>query len=173
MSSPGAPRLKLSLCSRELAREYGWSEYEATTFVLSGGIPFRPAIGAEFLSSDISNAWRDPSDAWEGTPRIAITVDASSVTPQELADWYREARRVVVDPKKVQPQDYKHLRLAAFCANRIEGESWSETMARWNAEFPEWHYSIDQRRNFVRDATMARERLLKPACIISPAPDQE
>ena len=56
----GCTLSELSLCSWELAREYGWSDCEATTFVLSGRIPFRPAIRAEFLSSDISTAWRGP-----------------------------------------------------------------------------------------------------------------
>ena len=78
-----------------------------------------------------------------------------------------------MEPKKVQPQDYKHLRLAAFCANRADGESWDETMRRWNARFPEWHYPSNQRLNFARDAIGAQDRLLKPRCVVSTRRNQE
>jgi hypothetical protein len=151
----GSTLFQLGSCSYLLSVEFGWSAHQATTFVLTGKIPFVVPIVGEYAPPTSVTAS-------VATTRLMITVDPT-VTPQELSEWYREARSAVVNPRRVQPLRAKHLNLAMFGADRPDGESWEQARRRWNAEFPDWSYPSDQGRNFHRDVLAAQKRLLHPA----------
>ena len=93
--------------------------------------------------------------------RITITVDPT-VTPDDVADAYRQARSHFVDPKKARTQDTKRLALAVFCDRGPTDESWSQTLKRWNKRLPDWRCRSDDVFNFHRHASAARQRLLQP-----------
>ena len=61
----------------------------------------------------------------------------------------------------------KHLRLAAFAAERPENETWDEKRRAWNRAYPEplcpgYNYEPEDRRNFHRDVLESCDRILDP-----------
>jgi hypothetical protein len=151
---------ELSTLSYELAREYAWRPHEATTFVLCGE-------KAPFWSPLLCETEPSGSQTARGvTERITITV-CPTVTPQEVAEAYRHARRELIDPTRVQPQETKRLALAVFYDSRPSDEDRHKTLSRWNARYPKWRYPTDRIGigNFQRDAVAARRRLLQPVCM--------
>ena len=66
----------------------------------------------------------------------------------------------------------KHLRIAAFVAERPEDEAWEKRMMAWNKAFPDTKfpgYRYEHKSNFTRDAIQARNRLLHPKSEDAPA----
>jgi hypothetical protein len=61
---------------------------------------------------------------------------------------------------RIRSQSSKHLALAIFADQRQqEGETWEESMHRWNDDHPEWKYSRPS--NFWRDADRAPKRFVE------------
>jgi hypothetical protein len=90
--------------------------------------------------------------------RFRIEVDPA-VTPAELARAYKDARKQYLKGR-VRRLSTKHLQLAAFMASRPAGEKGKDAMAAWNRKFKRWKYTHVS--NFLRDAAVARRRLLAP-----------
>jgi len=90
--------------------------------------------------------------------RFHIEVDPA-VTPAELARAYKDARKQYLKGR-VRRLSTKHLQLAAFMASRPAGEKGKDAMAAWNRKFKRWKYTHVS--NFLRDAAVARRRLLAP-----------
>lgn len=139
---------RLRQLSEALRRSYGWSEAEATNFVLTGGIPVVRSI--EIMSS-VPSGYRTLA-------RISLTVDPA-LSPREVADHYRRMRGRILEGRHRELDD-KHLHLAIFAAERPAGETLRERMAAWNKEYPNWKYKTET--NFGRDCTQAVRRLLHP-----------
>jgi hypothetical protein len=79
--------------------------------------------------------------------------------PDHVAERYRQARRELFG-RRVRTLDSKHLKLAAFLAERAPSEQWDERLKSWNSSCgdKDWHY---RRQNiFKRDCLKARDRLL-------------
>ena len=55
----------------------------------------------------------------------------------------------------------KHIRLAAFTANKSSDQSWLDMLREWNQRWPQDAYTADQLNNFARDAREARRTLLQ------------
>jgi len=141
---------RLRWISERLSKRYGWQKPQATIFVLTGLVPLVPTL--EFQTSPSSA----PSPHY--VP-ITLKVDPS-VTPRQLADYYRRFRRQVLS-KRIKALSIKHLRLAAFFADRPTDEKWQTRMKAWNRANRKWKYT--QESNFRRDCLQARKRVLAPA----------
>jgi hypothetical protein len=129
------------------AEEYGISPSEACRTILTGLPPRIKAISIRPYFKRIPAA-----------SRFVITVDPA-VTPMELARAYRDARRQYLKAR-VRKLSRKHLQLAVFMSARPVGERGADAMREWNRKFKRWRYTHVS--NFLRDATMARRRLLFP-----------
>ena len=133
-----------------LAARYSWTTAQATMFILTGLNP--EVAGIE------TNVRRGQANA-----RITLVIDPI-VPPSEVTNEYQRLRREIM-PRRHRSLSDKHLRLAAFVAERPESESWEDRMKGWNATYPEPEfdgYSYSHRSNFIRDAIQARQHLLYP-----------
>ena len=130
-----------------LSRHFGWSEAQATLFVLTGDIPFVAPV--------VVTARRAFPDTALSRINLAVRPD---VSPRELLEIYSRVRRQVVRGRQRDLSE-KHLRLALFTATR-PGKTWAESMAAWNELQPGWRYKNE--RNFRRDCVHAFERMLRP-----------
>ena len=96
--------------------------------------------------------------------RISLVIDPT-VTPDEVRDEYHRLRQQILVGRYKTRSD-KHLRLAAFIAERPDTESWQDRMRAWNKAYPESAfagYEYSHRSNFTRDAQRVRQALLNPA----------
>jgi hypothetical protein len=133
--------------SEKLAHEYGWTETEATVFVLVGAVPEIKAITSTFQSKQLP-----------ALTRIVLTIDPT-LSPQEVAEHYRGIRRDVIVGRHRDLSE-KHLQLAIFAAKQPEDEIWADKMAEWNKTHPaEWKY--EEISNFAHDCLQAHRRLLR------------
>jgi hypothetical protein len=135
---------RLRQISDRLSRHYRWQEAQATIFVLTGRVPLVP-----------------PAEAKIEREAIVLTADPS-LTPRQVADYYRQFRKEVLAGSRIKALSLKHLQLAAFAADRPNGESWAKKREAWNRSVPkkEWHYKNDA--YFRRDCFQAQRRLLAP-----------
>ena len=139
---------RLRRLSEDLASRYQWQAAQATLFILTGSAPLLQTIRV------------DAPYRWPLTSMTRITLEVDpTVTPQEVADAYRRARKAVI-PGKARPISDKHARLALFAAKQPDGASWAQQLATWNAVNPNWSYR--HLGTFKRDARVAQERLLQP-----------
>ncbi|MCS7316600.1 MAG: hypothetical protein NZ554_14100 [Bryobacteraceae bacterium] len=129
------------------AEEYGINPAEACRTILTGLPPRITAITVQPHFKRIPAA-----------SRFHIVIDPA-VTPMELARAYRDARRKYLKAR-VRKLSRKHLQLAAFMSARPAGEKGIDAMRAWNRTFNRWRYTHVS--NFLRDAAMARRRLLFP-----------
>src|SRR5262249_38025468 len=67
--------------SEKLAKEYGWTEAEATVFVLTGIVPKIKAISSNLQFKQLPSL-----------SRIELTIDPT-LSPQEVAEHYRQIRQ--------------------------------------------------------------------------------
>lgn len=145
-TSLGGTLERLRWLSGKLAEEYGWTEAEATVFVLAGAIPEIIPMTFTFQSKRLA-----------ALSRIVLTVDPT-LSPKEVAEFYRRIRQHVL-PGRHRELSEKHMQLALFAANRSE-ETWSDKMAEWNrTHAAEWKY--EEVANFSHDCLQARRRLLR------------
>jgi hypothetical protein len=137
---------QLRVLSGRLTRQYPWQPYAATLFVLTGENPPITEISGSISA--------------ERGGRITLEIDPV-LTPRQVAEAYRRFRRRVLGGKRLKTLSPKHLRLAAFVAERPEAETWQERMEAWNRAYPDWKYA--QESNFRRDTGVAQKRQLTPS----------
>ena len=137
-----------------LASNYPWTTAQATMFVLTGLYPEVSGIEAQSVM---------PKPVKAAT-RISLVIDPT-VTPDEVRDEYHRLRQQLLVGRHKTRSD-KHLRLAAFIAERPDTESWQDRMLAWNKAYPESGfkgYEYSHRSNFTRDARRVCQDLLNPA----------
>ena len=137
---------RLRLLTESLLNKYDWEHAAATIFVLSGLIPFINTIA-------LRSSWSTSNFKRRS---VELSVDPA-VSPAELAKLYRAYRQKIMSGRRLRRLSDKHLRLAAFLADRPD-ESWEKRFRSWNKSHPKWKYS--QESNFRRDALKARERFV-------------
>jgi hypothetical protein len=110
----------------------------------------------------IPPAWLMPDYRlpYQVTSRITLEIDPA-VSPSEVAEFYRQARKEVITGRH-RTLSEKHLQLAQFITSRPEDELWTERLTAWNDAYPQWSYDAALIKNFMRDCSRARERLLHP-----------
>ncbi len=108
-----------------LADRFGWSEWEAAWFVLTGRAPWRPEVKVSFMQREAPSA-----------SRIVLEVDPS-VRPDEVADQYRWFRALVTPGQRHREPSRKTLRLLAFLASRPGGEPLTDQLRAWRADVAE------------------------------------
>jgi len=136
---------RLRQLSEHLAQEYGWTEAEATLFVLTGAIPEISSI------RDYAHYRRLPI-----LSRLVLVVDPT-MSPREVADYYRQIRQRAVGAR-YRNLGEKHMELALFTISHQEEETWLDKMAEWNRTHPaKWKY--EQVAYFRRDCLQAQKRL--------------
>jgi len=115
---------RLQGLAEELGKEYGWHEYQAVAFVLTGRVP--PVLGIRVTTR-------------EGTFGSSITLTADPVvTPKRVRDAYSRIRCDMVGPQVNIPKP-KNLEMAVFAYERRQkGDKWGEVRAAWNQGHPEW-----------------------------------
>lgn len=137
-----------------LASNYPWTTAQSTMFVLTGLYPEVRGIEAESVM---------PRPVKAAT-RISLVIDPT-VTPDEVRDEYHRLRQQILVGRYKTRSD-KHLRLAAFIAERPDEESWQDRMLAWNKVYAEPQfkgYGYSYRSNFIRDAGRVCRDLLNPA----------
>jgi hypothetical protein len=137
----------LRLLAERLANIYGWTQSQASSFVLTGLTPLASAIRSTTIGGLPLSS----------TLRIVLEVDPA-VTPGDLIRFYTRIRKRVTQERSVRMTE-KQCKLVVFVAERSEQE-WPEMMETWNAEFPQWVY--ENTKTFQRDAVSARRRVLDP-----------
>ena len=151
-----AQRLIAPLVSLEFPTvPYPWTVAQATVFVLTGLAPEVSTVKYRVRESPYLS----------GATRILLDIDPST-TPNEVAQEYRSVRDKILS-KRPRAMTEKHLRLAAFAAERPESETWDEKMRAWNQAYPEpqytrYNYGPEDRRNFHKHVLDAWARLLYP-----------
>lgn len=133
------------LCER-LSKQYGWTEAQANTFVLTGEAPQISAITHNIKERELSSL-----------TRIVLEIDPT-MSPREVGEYYRSIRQEVQGTRHRDMTD-KHLQLAIFAAARPDGETWAKRMDEWNrTQSNEWEY--EDSTQFAHDCILARKRLL-------------
>jgi hypothetical protein len=130
------------------AVDMGWTKAEATLWVITGVPPAMEMIRTVFHPA--------PRDSLFGE-RIEMTIEPGT-PPRDVMNAYNEVRSAIAG-RRVRLQSPKHLRLAMFADQRPEGETWRESMRRWNEIHPRSRYS--RVSNFWRDAVHAHRRFLE------------
>lgn len=159
-TSAGGVLEQLRRLSVELEEMFGWTQAEATTYVVTGGVPYVPPmkiIGPEKLP---------PSRLL----RVVLEIDLA-LTPRQVADRYRRMRREWLGAR-LRALSPKHLSLAGFIAQRPADELWPDRLRAWNrAHPPDWKYKNEA--YFKRDSLVARQRLLASALTFGPEVEAE
>jgi hypothetical protein len=88
---------------------------------------------------------------------MILEVDLA-VTPQQLAQAYRNHRTRHLARSRARSMTRKHIRLAPFTANKGT-QSWSTLLRAWSERWPDRAYTLVSVKNFAR-ARAAREALL-------------
>jgi hypothetical protein len=132
----------LVLLSRRLAETFGWTEDQATMFVLTD------------LTPEIATA------RWGISPVASLACLSSvnltlglQVTPEELAKKYRKIRSKILGPKH-RSLGEKHCRLAVFALKHPDLNQ--DALREWNNQHPAWSYSKVSR--FAKEARLAKQR---------------
>jgi len=142
----------LRLLSTRIAREVGWTEWEAVGFVLTGIAPAVPLVDPQMRGPLLDAKAR-------GGGRITLSVHPST-TPRELAAAYGALRRERGLTGRNLSE--KHTALAAFLTARPDDSAtWTQQMKRWNTNMTKDHKSwrYMDADHFARDAKQARRRM--------------
>ena len=137
-----------------LALSYPWTTAQGTMFVLTGLYPEVRGIETQSVMPRLVKA----------ATRVTLVIDPT-VTPNEVRDEYHRVRQEILVGRYKTRSD-KHLRLAAFIAERPDTESWQDRMLAWNKAYPGSGfegYEYHHRSNFIRDARRVCQDLLNPA----------
>ena len=141
--------------SEVLAADIGWTKAEAALWIVAGVTPATEMIKTVFHPAPRYNRFGE---------RIEMTIDPA-VSPRDVMTAYGEARSEIV-ARRTRMQTPKHLNLAKFADERPEGETWSDSMRRWNKSHPKWRYPRNSDyttdvTQFARDATEAYRRFVE------------
>lgn len=140
----GGTLWRLKDAAQKVTRNVPWSEPRAVHFILTGETPMLPRARITITMPGLQ------------PPRVTLSVDPR-VSPQEVANLYRQARREVYGGTDRAISE-KHLQLALFLAGkRGESLTWQAMMEDWNQLHPEWAYN--NYRLFARDAAEAWRRV--------------
>lgn len=136
------PLRTLLLLSRRLAKTFGWTEDQATMFVLTDVTP------------EIATA------RWGVLPVIPLACLTGisqtiglQVTPEDLAKKYRKIRSKILGPKR-RGLGEKHCRLAVFALKHQNLNH--DALRDWNNQYPTWSYRKVNR--FAKEARQAKKR---------------
>jgi hypothetical protein len=144
---------QLRAVSKSLADLYGWTEPQATTFILTDAVPLLDEIriSARIRSQPAAN-------------RIVLEVDPNA-RPERVAQAYTEKRKELL-ASRPRPLSEKSLALARYLAEEDATRPWRERLDGWNSAHPKWAYKPENVQNFHRDARAAQRRLLAGQLII-------
>jgi hypothetical protein len=112
---------KLRVISESLEQHYHWQSGSGSTFVLTGQVPY---VG------------RVRSTVHGGQGRITLDIDASTVTPKDLARIYAKIVEELRPGLRIRAMSEKHLSLALFFAERPNRE-WADRLQEWNKTHPD------------------------------------
>ena len=147
VTAAGGTLESLRELSQVLARRFSWSPMQAALFVLTGETPKLSLIRVR----------TEPSSRIPACTRFIMEVDPTA-DPDHVAERYRQARRKLFG-RRVRTLDLKHLKLAAFLAERAPTEQWDERLKSWNSSYEDKEQY--RRQNiFKRECLKARDRLL-------------
>jgi hypothetical protein len=132
-----------------LANQYGWTEAQATTFIVTGLPPLRLPITVR----------TEQKERLPGLSVIQLTVDPG-VSPKEVADAYLEERKRLLGTRHRDLTE-KHLALAVFVATQPPQRSWADRMVLWNKLSAGRGWGYTQVANFSHDCLQAQRRLLR------------
>ena len=138
------------ICRFPLVFKFPWTTGQAAMFVLTGLCPEVRGIEIRWMMPKVAPASR----------RIIMEIDLTIPADEVLAEYKRIRKEVF--PRGHRSLSEKHMRLAVFDDDRLEGESWAEKMRAWNKRYPEGEfkrYSYDNVDVFRRDAKQAGEHL--------------
>lgn len=135
---------RLQQLSEQLENLYAWPQAQATTFILTGNMPW---------VSPFSYTLR--RNSYPLLNRIILEVDPM-VLPKVVTRSYSNLRKEMT-PRRPRGLTEKHMQLALFASKHPNGK-WAEKMELWNKEHPEWKYKAPS--NFSHDCHEARRRLL-------------
>ena len=149
---PGGILERLNELSSELEETYPWTIPQSNLFVLTGLAPLALRVDHQVIHR-----------ATKAGIRVQLSIDPN-VPPREVAEYYK-AIRDRMSPKRPRAMTAKHMTLAVWGTTQLKTGSWGLGMKRWNETYPERDfpgYQYTNRRNFRRDFTEARRRLLSP-----------
>jgi hypothetical protein len=135
--------------SREVARQINCSEAQATDFILTGRVPI--------ISPLRWGVHRTFTQVY-AYARIVLEINPE-VSPAEVAQFYREARKSVLQGERSKPLSQRVAALVEFVLGH-DGGTWREKMEAWNREYPQWRYTSE--KNMARDYHRAVGKLLRP-----------
>jgi hypothetical protein len=141
---------RLRVLSAQLAeRYYPWSQAQASTFVLTGGVPLIPHI-----------RWSLEHGALSAGHRLVMRIDPE-LRADRVAQIYKRLQRSVI-PGRQRAASRKTHHLAVFLlAEEIQDATWESRLRAWNDSVPsEWRYA--NLNSFAKQARSACERLLNP-----------
>ncbi|MEX0629111.1 MAG: hypothetical protein WEE67_00315 [Chloroflexota bacterium] len=148
----GGTLARLQDVARGLELAYGWQDALAVVYVLTG-IP--PAYTPLEADREIHYA-----SGYAAMDRIVLRIDPT-LPASAVAAFYRRVR----GPARRRALSARQARLAAFVVQR-PSEPWDVRRRAWNALHPPaWRYGHVS--NMIRDAGLARDRLLRPRPIRS------
>ncbi len=132
----------LLLLSRRLAKTFGWTEDQASMFVLTN------------LTPEIATTrWGiSPVAPLACLTSVSLAVDLQ-VTPEELARKYRAIRSKILGPRH-RSLGEKHCRLAVFALKNPDLNQ--DALREWNNQHPAWSYTKVSR--FAKEARLAKQR---------------
>jgi hypothetical protein len=148
----GGELYRLRVLAVELAATYGWSEAQATMWVLTGAVPERPAItwkidyatagGAHLMQSNEVDEVPSGGDTELLPTRVTIELDPIAASPDDAAAAYMAALRHL-GRKNSRPPTADTARLARFVLERA-GQPRAEQYRQWRRNRREPAYSDQQ-----------------------------
>lgn len=144
---------ELKKTSEEVSGAWGWTEAQATQFILTGSVPELQSIA---FNTHINLRVGAAS-------RIIIIVDPTT-KPDVVFKLYQQYRTRLLG-RKYRSLTEKHLELAIFNLDQPADKTWAEKMHLWNKrcekqDKPNWQYF--ETSNFGRDCRQAHSRLSEP-----------
>ena len=143
---------RLRQLGERLADGYCWHPGQAANFVLTGAMP-----RVRLLRLGFPDPARSPGGI-TALSRIKLELDPAH-TPKQVAAIYRNARKQML-LRRFRAMSTRHLQLAAFASEHLDGDDWAGLMQQWNNAYPDWEYKHPS--DFKRDAEQAQRRLLYP-----------
>jgi hypothetical protein len=121
---PGRGALRsLKDLAEPLANRYGWTEGQASTFVLTGSPPL---LGAR------ATVWQRSSWTAAGTIVLELPI---TTKPREVSGLYQRVSAGAIDGRRRwRDLSAAHAELAVFAFGHNDGRSWREVMEAWNQE---------------------------------------
>jgi hypothetical protein len=140
---------RMQQLSSRLVERYGWTEAQASTFIVTGLPPVRLPI----------TVWTQRNERLPGLSVIHLAVDPG-MSPKEVGDAYLEERKRLLGTR-YRDLSEKHLALAVFVSMLPQRLSWAARMEEWNNRYGSRGWGYTQVANFSHDSLQAQRRLLR------------